>query len=92
MLKNGSEEGRDFVVVTMELLQILIGKKPIVFDQLVMRCQNENHQFFGSTAKFLKKINFVDSKEYVYDSIRNIVLSAIVGEGLEISLESPFKG
>jgi len=116
-LKNGTEEALPLVRITMLSLSALIEKNPIAFYELVMKCRNQNHKFFGNTADELVKLSLVtesgrltsqevisigkrlDLKDgdsipeniqyHVHDSIRNIVLSAVEGEGLSMKLTNP---
>jgi hypothetical protein len=89
ILKNGIEEAKPLVQVTMMSLRSLLQDKPIVFYELVMKCRDGNHQFFGRSEDDLKALSLVQSDGSVHDSIRNIVLSAATGEGLEMVLGSP---
>lgn len=91
MLKNGQEEFKALVVVTMMSLRALLAEQPIAFYELVMKCRNRNHQFFGNAGEKLKGLELVQSDGGVHGSIRNIVLSATSGEGLGLVLHSPIK-
>lgn len=90
-LKNGSEEANVLVTVTMMSLRRLMKEKPIIFYELVMKCRDSNHQFFGKDCQDLERLNLVQPDGRVHDSIRNIVLSAAIGDGLEMRLGSPIK-
>ncbi len=48
-----------------------------------------NHKFFGNTKDRLEALALVDANGGIHDSIRNIVLSAIEGEDLEMRLTNP---
>src|SRR3989338_5617614 len=84
-LKNGSEEAEPLVRVTMMSLQHLMGENPIAFYELVELCKNRNHKMFGNTNEILERLSMV-SNGFVHGSIRNIVLSAVKGEGLDMQL------
>jgi hypothetical protein len=89
-LKNGSEEAMVLVTATMLALQsLLLQTDAIAFCELVMKCRGSAHELFGNTQEVLKKLSLVDQNGEVHDSTRNIVLSAAVGEGLNLSLQSP---
>lgn len=88
-LKNGEEEVESIIVVTMAVLNDLMITRPISLVDLVLKCKDKDYVFFGDNEATLIDLALLDSNGMVYRSIRNIVLSAITGDGLEISLGSP---
>lgn len=70
-------------------LEDLLGSHPVDFYGLVMKCRDRNYQFFGNTGEILKQYSLVQSDGNVHASIRNVVLSAVVGEELDMTLGSP---
>ncbi len=88
-LKNGAEEAAVLVAATMLSIHRLWDKEPIIGYELVMKCRDRNHKFFGVAGKKLAELALVSPSGDVHDSIRNIVVSAVVGDGLEMSLISP---
>jgi hypothetical protein len=92
-LKNGSEELDTLVTVTMVSLESLLQSAPIVFYELVVLCRDSNHQLFGNAGERLEELGLVTldgtGQAQVHGSIRNVVLSAVTGDGLEMSLGSP---
>ncbi len=90
-LKNGAQEAQSLVEVIMLSLQHLIQDNPIVFYELVMKCRDRSHQFWGDTGKSLKELNLVGpgADDAIHESICNIVLSATEGDGLDMKLVSP---
>ncbi len=56
-----------------------------------MKCRDSSHDFFGTTADELKALAFLHSDGTVQRAIKEIVLSAAVGEELEMTLQSPIK-
>lgn len=90
-LKNGAEENTDVVALTMGLLRELIAKDYIAFYELVKKCREPNHTFHGNSGNVLTRLKLVEPKGSVNKSVRNIVLSAIVGDGMGLSLSSPIK-
>ena len=88
-LKNGIEESEICVKVHMLSLEILFKEKPITFYEFVMKCRNPKHEMFGDTANDLIDLNLMNKNNQIHDTTRNIVLSAVTGEGLEMKLESP---
>lgn len=88
-LKNGTTEAEGLVSVTMMSLSHLIQENAMGFYELVMKCRDRDHQFWGDIAKDLKNLGLVESDGRVHGSIRNIVLSAVIGEGMGMTLGSP---
>ena len=87
-LKNGAEEPEPLVVMTVYSLERLLDSKPIAFYELTQFCRNPNHTLWGSTKPLLETLGLVQDGQ-VHDSVRNVVLSAVVGDDLDMSLESP---
>ncbi len=88
-LKNGSEEAEVIVKATIISLRSLFQNTFIALFELTEKCKNENHVIFGNNADIIKGYGLCQSDESVHDSIKNVVLSAIEGEGLEMKLVSP---
>ncbi len=92
-LKNGSEEHDAAVTVTMISLKHLwnSGFSGItVISDLHQICKNDpTYRAFGDNEKTLKGLALLQEDGKPHDTVRNIVLSAISGEGLEMMLVSP---
>ena len=89
-LHNGAEEASVLVSVVMMSLNSLwdegLPGVLAVYD-LHQLCQNRNYQAMHIAR--LKELNLVSNDGSIHDSIRNIVMSAIQGEGMEMTLSSP---
>lgn len=92
-LKNGTEEAAPLVTVGMMALKNLFETRPIHFFELVSLARNSAHVLFGKTGQDLLAQSLVqdagNGRYTMHDSLRNIVLSAVVGEGLEMRLWDP---
>ena len=90
-LKNGSEEAEPLVKVTMMSLNQLMQGLPGAIDayELVEKCKDPDHKMFGDSEKHLIDAGLMEGPGRIHDSIRNVVLSAAVGDGLELHFESP---
>jgi len=88
-LKNGTEEDKPSVVMTMMSLEHVMDERPLALYDLAMMCRDRNYEPFGSNGSYLKDLNLVDQDGSIHNSIRNIVLSAISGDGLDIVLRNP---
>lgn len=91
LLKNGSKEADALVRVLMMSLRGLwdgIGGALAVYD-LVEKCKNPDYEIFGSNTEKLENLRLIDSNGTIHGSIKNVVLSAVEGEGLDMTLGSP---
>ena len=88
-LKNGSTEVDVLVVATTLSLQSLMEDNPIAFYELVMLCRDRTHQLFGSVGGVLRDRNLIEQNGQPHGSIRNIVLSAVEGDMLDMCLVNP---
>lgn len=84
-LKNGSLVSKVCVVTTMMNLKLLLESNPIAFYELVMKCRDSDHVFFGNTEEVLKGLALKPDNSVV----KNIVLSAVEGEEFDMRLNSP---
>lgn len=89
VLKNGATELEPLVVATMSSLWSLMRTQPMAVYELVMLCANPNHKVFGNNGETLIDANLMQSDGKVHNSIKNVVSSAITGEGLDMVLNSP---
>jgi hypothetical protein len=90
-LKNGTKEADVLITATMTSLYQLWKKKPIVMYELHQKCLDNNHKLFGNSGADLRALSLVQDDDSVHGSIRNVVLSAMTGEGLSLTLVSPIK-
>lgn len=100
-LKNGSEEFEPLVKTTMLVLEKMFEfreDKPLgslLFYELVEFCKDSNHKFFGNMGKDLEELTLLtvvsEGKYQVHGSIKNVVLSAAEGEGLDLCLVNPMR-
>lgn len=93
-LKNGTIEDRGLVIATMMSIRGLMGSSGLegllLVADLVSICRKDpTYQPYGDNEKKLKELSLINSDGSVHESIRNIVLSAANGEGLEMSITSP---
>ena len=88
-LKNGTEEVKMMIVFTMDLLRSLLHDNPIAMYELVMVCRDSKHIPFGNTSEELQKLLLLQPDGRPHNSIRNIVLSAVMGDGLDMCLVNP---
>lgn len=88
-LKNNSEEAASLVNVMMVSLCLLFDEDPIVFYELVMLARDQQHNLFGNTGDKLKDLHLIQRDNRMHTSLRNIVLSAVAGDGLEMTLGDP---
>lgn len=90
-LRNGRGEFAPLVAGTLIALQALLEQEPVAFYDLVMKCREPAYQFFGNAREKLQQRSLVQPDATVHSSIRNIVLSAVTGDGLDMTLHSPYR-
>ena len=92
-LKNGSEEPENVVRATMISLEYLwrsgIPGMTQVYDLVQICRQSPDYKSFGSNEDTLKELCLLQDDGRPHQSVRNITLSAIEGEGLDMKLVSP---
>lgn len=89
-LKNGSEELSTLVAVTMMSLKNLFKSDPISFFELVSKARDRNHQVFSKhQTNVLVGLGLMEREGNLHNSISNVVLSAVTGDGLDMTLGDP---
>jgi len=88
-LRNGSEEPKPAVITTMQSLKALFESNVMAAYELRELCRNPNHIIFGDLDDELRALALIQSDNSIHDSIRNIVMCAFEGEGLDMTLVSP---
>lgn len=90
-LKNGAEESDKAVAVITISLEHLFTTMPVLAYDLVMKCRDADYRLFGNTAVLLHERGLMDTSGHVHETIRNVVLSAVIGDGVEMTLTNPVK-
>lgn len=92
-LKNGSEEYDVLVKTVMFIInELLKDGKAIPLYELVMLARDSKHELWGQTGEGLKKLSLIEettSGYSIHSSIKNIILSSAVGDGLEMEFQDP---
>ena len=98
-LKNGAEEVKGLVADFMKLVTSLHTDNPVTFRELVMLARDSTHQISegvdGTRGKLLKDMMLIyldtGKKPHVHGVVRNIILSAVTGDGMDMELGDPIK-
>ena len=88
-LKNGTEEARALVDGMMLSLTGLAKEDPLVLYELAMICRDRSHELFGKTGDKLSALMLIQPDGQPHGSVRNVVLSAMVGDGFDMHLTDP---
>jgi len=89
-LKSGHPEGKALTLATYHTLSLLFDDKAIVFYELFQLAKDPAHQIWGNnTVEELKSLALLQSDGSMHDSIRQIILSAVSGEGFNMVLDNP---
>lgn len=91
-LKNGAETMEGPARGMFAVLSQLLERETVVFIELVFRCRDRNHKFFGTTGERLTELKFLDHTGQPHSMVRDIILSAVTGDGMDMALGSPFAG
>lgn len=90
-LRTGIEEAKPLVATVGYQLRELLRDKPIALLELATFCRDPLHTFFGDTQADVQHLlePAPDGVPRIRDSIRNIILASIEGEGPDMALVSP---
>jgi hypothetical protein len=88
-LRNGVKMPRIAVNVTMMRLKPLIESDYEAFRALVEKSRNPDYQIQAAELEKLSDMALIDADGTVQSTVRDVVLSAAVGEGSAIDLQSP---
>ncbi len=89
VLRCGATEATALVSTTMMSLKLLLETEPIAFFELVEIAKDRTHQPFGNTGRVLRDVMLLDARNGMHSSIRHVVLSAVHGEGFNLTLGNP---
>ena len=97
-LNNGTTEVESLVSVVMMSLRKLFDEKPMVLFDLVSKCRDSSYKWFGDAEQICRDLKLVEPENpynsesggTIHQSIKNIVLSAAEGEGMDMTLVSPY--
>ena len=94
-LRNESEEARAVVMAVMHVLKSLLDPKKggirgaLAVYELTMACRDPNYQIEKSFRERLTNLQLIQKDGSIHPSVRNVVCSAVEGEGLEMRLVNP---
>lgn len=88
-LKNGTEEAALLVSVLFVSLKALAEKDPMAFYDAVMIARPGGYEPFGTNGEKLRGLSIINADNSMHDSVRNVILSAVEGDGLDMILGNP---
>lgn len=88
-LRNGTEGTKQFVAVMMIALKGLMEKHPIALYDLHEMAKDSAHQPFGNSKQILSDLYLISDDNSIHESCRNVILSAMEGEGRNLRLTNP---
>ena len=88
-LRNGAEEAEAAIRTTMMTLHALWQRDPVDIIELAAICTDPEHEPFGDSGELLRRLRLLEANGQPHPSVKNIVLSAVAGEGLETHLQNP---
>ncbi len=87
-LKNGSDEHEVAVKVVTRSMRGLFKSHPIALFELVEIAKDPKHEPFGVTGEVLERLGLTN-KGQMHTTIRNVVLSATAGSGMDLAIGDP---
>jgi hypothetical protein len=93
-LRNGKTAPKVLIGTTSIALRTLLTEQPIAIYELVMACRDKSHVMFGNNGDAAHRLGLVehlnsDGTAVIHDCVRDIILSAVTGDGLDMELHSP---
>ena len=88
-LRNGAEEAELLVVATMLHLERLYVAEPLAFFDAIMVARDPSYRTFGDVGATLRRLALLDQAGRMHGSIRNVLLSAAEGDGMDMRLVDP---
>ena len=91
-LRTGHVEAATGVRVVQLHLRSLLSEHPVAFLELVTIARDRNHEPFGATGEWLRQLQLLDHDGHhhrMHESVRNIILACVAGDGLDMHLVSP---
>lgn len=88
-LRTGVTESQGVVLGTMIALKSLMKTNPIALYELTELARNPDHTPFGNAGEVLQSRNLLQTDGRLNQSVKNVVLAATTGDGLELALTSP---
>lgn len=91
-LRNGTEEFSPGVTIVMLTLQSLTEDMEgiLALWELRAKSENRNHVFFSEALRArLARVELIDGSDQVHGIVRNVVLSAVVGDAFDFRLVDP---
>jgi hypothetical protein len=70
-------------------LRLCLEQQPIAFYELACVCKDRSHQTFGDTGETLVTRGLLERSGQPHGLVRDVVLSAVSGEGFDMTLGSP---
>lgn len=90
-LTTGKREHAGLVSMVHMALSDAFARDPLMAYDVVMRAREPNYKFFGSAEERAKRLAILDDNGVMHGSVRNIILAAVTGDGLDMQLHSPIK-
>ncbi len=92
-LNNGAEELKASVAVVMAAIRKLWSDiehgGPMVVYDLYQACLDRDYAWFGANRSVAEALSLVDPGGGIHDTVRNVVVSAVEGEGRDMHLVRP---
>lgn len=91
-LKTGWKVAPVTVTNVLHAMEELRRRDPIAFYEMVHLCRYENWRLWGDTMLVLRAWGLIGPDNRPHDDTRQIILSAVSGEGTALEMNSPLAG
>lgn len=88
-LRNGGRENAGVVAAAYMSIQALSHEDPVAFVELVMKARDPGHPLLPGVEKRLTALRLMRPGGEIHSSLRNVILSSAVGDGLDVGLVDP---
>jgi hypothetical protein len=88
ILKNGSEVPVPTVATVSVALENFMQDKVLAFYDFVMHVRGKKDKLSASVIEAATSYGLIDGTD-IHDDVRAVILSAVTGEGLQMSLSDP---
>jgi len=90
-LKNGTMEAKIEIAAVLLILEGILDDRPFAFYDLVKHCRDATYRIWGPNELYLRQKKLIAPDGTIHSTIKNVVLSAVSGNGFHMALGNPAK-
>jgi hypothetical protein len=89
-LRTGAEVPEPVIRTVTITMSRLMETDPIAPYEAVMMAREPGYVPFGNTGETLKRFDFIDNFPKLHRTVRDVILAATEGDGMDLRLVSPY--